>query len=319
MSLLSFRPRTQAPESAELDVLRAFVSELRRVSEAAMHGDTEARIDIVPGVADLPDAVALRRALNGTLDRTDAFAREVTGALVAIGEGRLHRKVLLDGLEGGYRRFAEDINVARKSMIESEARAQEDEQLRLTLALQFEESVMQVAEQVAAATVELSATADNLALNTDNAVELATSATSTAESLDEASHTIESVVAIISAVANQTKLLALNAQIEAARAGAAGRGFEVVASEVKSLAETTAQSTADISKVVRDMIEISGRSTDAMRSVEVTVRDMSPMVADVRAAVDGGTTGTSDLHGLAQMAEHLRTQVDSFLTVLRRS
>ena len=120
-------------------------------------------------------------------------------------------------------------------------------------------------------------------------------------------------------MANQTKLLALNAQIEAARAGAAGRGFEVVASEVKSLAETTAQSTADISKVVRDMIEISGRSTDAMRSVEVTVRDMSPMVADVRAAVDGGTTGTSDLHGLAQMAEHLRTQVDSFLTVLRRS
>jgi methyl-accepting chemotaxis protein len=137
--------------------------------------------------------------------------------------------------------------------------------------------------------------------------------------LETASTQIREVVALISSVAAQTKLLALNAQIEAARAGAAGRGFEVVASEVKSLADTTAKSTEDISTTVSDMLAVTTQSVAAMESVGVTLRDIAPMVQDLRAAVDGdgGSYGQVDQQGLAQMAETLRSEMDQFLTVMR--
>lgn len=108
-----------------------------------------------------------------------------------------------------------------------------------------------------------------------------TDATELIAQLNAQSKSIEEIVATISAIADQTNLLALNAAIEAARAGEQGRGFAVVADEVRQLAARTSKSTAEIADVVQRNRDLTRKVTETIGSASLTAEEGNGRIVQV--------------------------------------
>ena len=154
------------------------------------------------------------------------------------------------------------------------------------------------------------------------------------ESINEKAENITNVVDTITRVADQTNLLSLNAAIEAEKAGEYGRGFNVVAREIRRLADQTAVATLDIEQMVREMqsavstgvmemdkfiaevrrsAEDVGKISNQLASIIERVQTLSPRFEEVNIAVGNQSKDASTIsRSMTNLGEELQETLESF-------
>jgi methyl-accepting chemotaxis protein len=150
--------------------------------------------------------------------------------------------------------------------------------------------------QMESAIREIAHNATEAARVAGQAVGVAEATTQTVGKLGDSSQEIATVIKLINGIAEQTNLLALNATIEAARAGEAGKGFAVVASEVKELAQETARATEDISHRVEAIQADTAGAVDAIGRISTVIGEINDFQATIAAAVEEQTATTNEMN-----------------------
>ncbi|UGA55685.1 methyl-accepting chemotaxis protein [Vibrio sp. VB16] len=182
-------------------------------------------------------------------------------------------------------------------------------------------------EQVVTAIEEMNATADSMASDAANTASLTEKANATSveskriatlsqdtvsgliadvdvsadnvQNMNKETHSINGILSVISEIAEQTNLLALNAAIEAARAGEQGRGFAVVADEVRNLASRTKDSTQEVESALDSLMKGTDAVVSSMANTKSRCQDTADGAGEVTVSLETMSNYVDDIHDLS--------------------
>jgi methyl-accepting chemotaxis protein len=274
-------------------VTRPLHNLLERIEQIA-DGDGDLRVRLE--VLSRDELGKLSQAFNRFLDKLQPLIREVsrvTGEVADSARSLAGLAAANDRLISSEHAAVDQVSTAATEMSAAVHEVARNAQ-NAADAAHFAEEQSREGAQVVGATV---AVIRQLAMEVENA-------SATISTLEQETANIGAVLAVIKGIADQTNLLALNAAIEAARAGEQGRGFAVVADEVRALAARTQDSTKDIQLMIERLQAGVQEAVKAMRTGSLKARDS----VERAAGVDQALTDTGDsVQRINDMAAQIAT------------
>lgn len=257
------------------------------------------------------------RIAQGHFDNDIPIGRgdEIGAVLAAIAATQVQLSVIIDEIRLATYAVRQRCSELEDEMVHiaSYSQSQQDSVMQVSAAM--EEVTVSINEVAANAEMAASTAKNSLSTVAEGSAQMSRNLESTSrvvsavqdstETIHTLSHSVTQIGAItqvIREIAEQTNLLALNAAIEAARAGEQGRGFAVVADEVRKLAERTANSTADISRMVN---EINNTTRAAVSSMDNAAQEVEAGRTLLQATHDNFKKISTGSQHVTEMADHI--------------